>query len=309
MSVVITVELHSGLPNSPVRSNSFFRWINHGQTLVIGRSSSSADMVINDDPLISSQHFAIESHGDTCTVRDLGSTNGTFINDKSISEVPLDSDAYVIAGRTRFHIHLPEGRGVSANEIENEAGQEAVNETDEPSEVTLGNISPAAKAPSGWDIELAAWPEPMSEELHDEIFEHQSVIPRTRSELANLVLMLHESCSVAMERLQSRPIAWISSDQSIVVGRSVRESDWAITADPYISGSHFRITNENGKCTLENLSKTNGTWVNGECFEFTLLRDNDLVRAGETVFQIGIEGGVSLSDQDIRIASIKKSDA
>ena len=55
-----------------------------GETKV-GRQSKACDFVV-DDPSVSRLHAVLDKHGEVVTVRDMGSTNGTFINEKKISE-------------------------------------------------------------------------------------------------------------------------------------------------------------------------------------------------------------------------------
>ena len=50
-----------------------------GQSLSVGRASS-ADLCFPEDAGLSRQHFAFESQGEDWTVRDVGSKNGTFVN-------------------------------------------------------------------------------------------------------------------------------------------------------------------------------------------------------------------------------------
>ena len=50
-----------------------------GERLSIGRSSA-ADLCFPEDAGLSRQHFAFEGQGDEWTVQDLGSKNGTFVN-------------------------------------------------------------------------------------------------------------------------------------------------------------------------------------------------------------------------------------
>jgi phosphoserine phosphatase RsbU/P len=50
-----------------------------GQRLSVGRASS-ADLCFPEDAGLSRQHFAFESQGEDWTVQDLGSKNGTFVN-------------------------------------------------------------------------------------------------------------------------------------------------------------------------------------------------------------------------------------
>src|SRR5450759_5816087 len=50
-----------------------------GERLSIGRSSV-AELCFPEDAGLSRQHFAFENEGDEWTVQDLGSKNGTFVN-------------------------------------------------------------------------------------------------------------------------------------------------------------------------------------------------------------------------------------
>ena len=54
----------------------------------IGRSGSDVDL---DDPEASRQHAALEIIGETAILRDLGSTNGTFIDIDRIDQHQLNN--------------------------------------------------------------------------------------------------------------------------------------------------------------------------------------------------------------------------
>lgn len=56
-------------------------------TNVLGRHAD-ADIVLNS-PFISRQHVRIDYDGRECTVRDLGSKNGTYLNNRRIDERPV----------------------------------------------------------------------------------------------------------------------------------------------------------------------------------------------------------------------------
>lgn len=65
--------------------------------VVLGRSD--CDVVLNDSE-ISRQHASIEVHGAKVVLKDLGSTNGTFINDQKIAQVELENRAEFRIGGT-----------------------------------------------------------------------------------------------------------------------------------------------------------------------------------------------------------------
>jgi hypothetical protein len=73
----------------------------------IGRAS---DNVISlDDPMASRHHARLEWAGDFYLVTDLGSSNGTFVNDKKINApTQLDEGSQLMVGQTRFIVQKRE---------------------------------------------------------------------------------------------------------------------------------------------------------------------------------------------------------
>jgi two-component system, cell cycle response regulator len=67
---------------------------------VIGRSSQCEIQV--DQTSISRNHSKIMSTGKTVLIRDLGSTNGTYVNDQPIEEFALRDGDLIKVGRTIF---------------------------------------------------------------------------------------------------------------------------------------------------------------------------------------------------------------
>jgi hypothetical protein len=68
--------------------------------LTVGRSPAS-DIVL-DEPYVSQTHARIVQRGQLFVVEDLGSTNGTFINEKAVTEAPLRLDCRLRIGETVF---------------------------------------------------------------------------------------------------------------------------------------------------------------------------------------------------------------
>jgi len=71
--------------------------------------------------------------------------------------------------------------------------------------------------------------------------------------------------------------------KAITIGRTNR-SIVSIAEDEWLSGLHFAVALRNGTLYLSNLSKTNGTELNGERTESAALKPGDKVKAGQTVF-------------------------
>jgi pSer/pThr/pTyr-binding forkhead associated (FHA) protein len=60
-----------------------------GEQMLIGRDTD-CDLIL-DNAMISMQHARIQSHNGTAQLEDLGSTNGTFVNDEKISQSNLNN--------------------------------------------------------------------------------------------------------------------------------------------------------------------------------------------------------------------------
>jgi len=68
--------------------------------LMFGRSPTS-DVVL-DDPFVSQTHARVLPRGQLHYVEDLGSTNGTFVNDREVVEAQLLMDSFLRIGATLF---------------------------------------------------------------------------------------------------------------------------------------------------------------------------------------------------------------
>jgi DNA-binding transcriptional ArsR family regulator len=76
-----------------------------GDRVSIG-SSDAADLVITDDPSVSRVHLVMERMGRVWCVRDLGSRNGTLVNnERLIGDRVLHDGAEMMIGRTRLVFH------------------------------------------------------------------------------------------------------------------------------------------------------------------------------------------------------------
>ena len=69
-------------------------------SMVVGRGEE-CDIVIEMDS-VSRSHAIFERQGDTILVRDLGSTNGTYVNDATVTEAILNDGDLVKIGNTIF---------------------------------------------------------------------------------------------------------------------------------------------------------------------------------------------------------------
>jgi len=70
-----------------------------GRTL-IGRSPECE--IFLDDVTVSRRHAELDREGDTFTIRDLGSLNGTYVNRKRIDSIVLEDGDEVQVGKYRL---------------------------------------------------------------------------------------------------------------------------------------------------------------------------------------------------------------
>jgi uncharacterized protein DUF4123/FHA domain-containing protein len=85
-----------------------------GSIVRFGRTGKS-DYAIAEDGYLSGLHFSVECDGAQCRIRDLGSSNGTFVNGARITDQVVGAGDSVVAGGSTFRIHLdllPEITGV-----------------------------------------------------------------------------------------------------------------------------------------------------------------------------------------------------
>jgi FHA domain len=68
--------------------------------ITVGRASTS-DVVL-DEQFVSSTHARLVPRGQFYYVEDLGSTNGTFVNEKQVTEAQLKLDSRLRIGETTF---------------------------------------------------------------------------------------------------------------------------------------------------------------------------------------------------------------
>jgi pSer/pThr/pTyr-binding forkhead associated (FHA) protein len=81
------------------------RVVNVTKTIYIGRGAHN-DIVLDKDLLVSRKHAVIEHKGESFTIQDLGSTNGTYVNGNPLKEKEvkvLGSGDLIKIGNTEFN--------------------------------------------------------------------------------------------------------------------------------------------------------------------------------------------------------------
>ena len=85
-------------------------------TFIVGRSRF-VHCPMPDDSALSRDHFLIEINPPRCEVRDLGSTNGTFVNERRVERVRLNSGDRIAAGMSVFRVRVEAGPLSAADDM------------------------------------------------------------------------------------------------------------------------------------------------------------------------------------------------
>jgi len=234
-------------------------WLANGQTVRIGRTEA-ADVVVPDDPQMSGVHFAVECRSDKCRIRDLGSTNGTFVNGVKFEESILKDGDEIRAGQTTFRCVIEDDSpaaettdGAATPRLE----EEAIHLLDTPRKAV--EVEQAAETPSPDQTPGA-------------------------TRLEQVVLTIHEG------PYQGRKL-WLGPGETLSVGRT-DESDLVIPRDGELSGRHFVLESDAKCCRIRDLKSRNGVFLNGARISQAILCDRDEIRAGGTTFVVQMRGGI-----------------
>ena len=87
----------------PYRGREFI--FDHHDTFLIGRSDN-AHLYLPDDRFFSRHHCLLEIAPPRCFLRDLGSTNGTFVNGQKVTEIFLRSGDRIQGGETVLEVQV-----------------------------------------------------------------------------------------------------------------------------------------------------------------------------------------------------------
>src|SRR3954471_975746 len=72
-------------------------------TFIVGRSRF-VHCPMPEDSALSRDHFLIEINPPRCELRDLGSTNGTYVNERRVERARLGSGDQIVAGPSVFRV-------------------------------------------------------------------------------------------------------------------------------------------------------------------------------------------------------------
>src|SRR5271156_3428075 len=97
----------------PLKGRSFV--FDRHDTFIVGRSRF-VHCPMPEDMALSRDHFMIEINPPQCEIRDLGSTNGTFVNNNRVDRVRLVSGDVIAAGQSVFRVQVEQAQGLSSGD-------------------------------------------------------------------------------------------------------------------------------------------------------------------------------------------------
>lgn len=288
-----------------------------GALFRIGRQAN-ADLPITDDRALSGLHFAILCDKLRCRIRDLNSTNGTFVNGIRVNLVELYDRDTIRAGNSDFQVRF-EGQ-INTTVIDPLLYPEVAQLRNKkkpqlPDKAKAGSppAAPFATAP----FAVAAGP-PLDVSLEATEALPPEVADLVRSIVADGSGAADAAVSAASEPPPERPSTtrilrlnvsfhdasgdrhiWLSPGQTIIVGRN-EMADVSVVGDAAISGVHFALDCEEKRCRIRDLQSQNGTRLNDVTIPYATIYTGDHFTAGKTEFQVTIEGGKEAPDAPLR---------
>ena len=110
----------------------------------VGRKSDN--VIVLDHPTISSHHCEFATENGECVLRDLGSTNGTRVNGREVTNQRLANKDLIQLGSIEFLLEAPEYTGEASRYAEGDSETVASGEIAAPQDFTT--ISPFGAPPT-----------------------------------------------------------------------------------------------------------------------------------------------------------------
>src|SRR6185312_1624579 len=90
---------------SGVHEGRVFEFAEH-RNFLVGRAKEAHFRIEDQGKFISRAHFMVEINPPLCRLTDMGSTNGTIVNDRQVQSVDLKDGDIITAGKTVLAVSL-----------------------------------------------------------------------------------------------------------------------------------------------------------------------------------------------------------
>lgn len=258
-------------------TNSIRHDLNDGST-VIGRGADCDIRILSSS--VSRKHGALELSGDTLKYSDLGSSNGSFVNDVPVkAPVQLAPGDRLLLGDFQFAV---EGEAPSASP--------AAAPDDDATQIGApagGNDVPAAWSESAGlenasGTQLGSFSGQSQSSAASAYKAGQLDLPPPGNEARVVVIN-----GARAGQVQALPLE--AARQTWKIGRDGATTDITID-DPSVSGQHAQLVAEEGRWKIVNWMSTNGTFVNGRKGLSTFLGHGDVIRLGDVEMAFELPG-------------------
>ncbi|MBA2115706.1 FHA domain-containing protein [Bremerella alba] len=272
-----------------------------GSMFRVGRQAN-ADLSISDDRAMSGLHFALLCDKSRCRIRDLNSTNGTFVNGIRVNLVELHDRDTIRAGGSEFQVRF-EGE-ITTTVVDPLMYPEIqrLREKDSQKEPGKKPFAPAAQAVSpatlestndfGQEVEQLA--QQISAEVENECTEKVDSDAPSKWDSIRIIRL-----NVTFEDASGKRHVWLIPGQTVIIGRN-QMADVTVVGDASISGVHFGLDCEEKRCRLRDLQSQNGTKLNDVDVPYATIYTGDKFLAGKTEFHVTIDGGEEAPDAPLR---------
>ena len=119
-----------------------------GVIVRIGRTGKS-DHPLPEDGYLSSVHFAVGCDGQRCLIRDMGSSNGTFVNGSRIEEMAITSEDRIMAGGSTFSVQFERSAPQSEPDLGRTMSTRVFSKAAAPVDVSLPAVAATQSAAPG----------------------------------------------------------------------------------------------------------------------------------------------------------------
>jgi pSer/pThr/pTyr-binding forkhead associated (FHA) protein len=260
--------------------------------ITIGRNSAN-DVVIPSQK-ISRNHAEIEVLSSRLILKDLGSSNGTFVNGQKIRKtVEIKKGDVIKFDKSEFTVEISTPREYESTETVIDPEFISKQETPSDSNAVQPDINTSeqtpkiAEMPASWVEESAAIGGTRMMNL-DQLRALRSKDDQISLSSSN-VTTLHCFIKGQNEQIFELPVLDINKTSGWEIGRNT-DSD-IVLDHPSVSGKHAQIIHQNGRWKIVNLVSTNGILINGQKKLSAFLSDGDKIILGSTslVFKMPLE--------------------
>ncbi|MES1943957.1 FHA domain- TPR-repeat-containing protein [Salinisphaera sp. PC39] len=258
-------------------TNSIEHELPDGKT-VVGRGADSDIRLLSSS--VSRKHGMFEVRDGALFFSDLGSSNGSFVNDQQVkAEVQLRPGDSLLLGDFQFTVKHADADAA-------EAGGD-----DEATQLAAPGGGGGDEIPSVWSenvgLENASgtqfFAEPEESDAVNAYREGRLDIP-SLGDTPRLVVLTGDNRGTVFT-LESDPAD--TTERTWKIGRESGSVDLVIP-DASVSGQHAQLVNEGARWKIVNWMSTNGTFVNGHKGLSTYLKGGDVIRMGsaELAFEL-----------------------